>query len=105
MGSYRLKIHTNDDVKMFNNEAYIFQGSGFDKHVRYEMILALGKVSLEPLDHKLEACHTLRKAVADMTEALRNFDGDDDLFTLLKFGGQQYIEVEACWELDGHIVG
>ena len=105
MNSYRLKIHTNGDVRMFNKEAYVFSGEGFDKHVRYEMIQTLSKISLEPFDHKLDACHTLRNAVTSMVGALRDFEGDDDLFTILKFGGPQYVEVEACWELDGHIIG
>jgi hypothetical protein len=104
MPAYRLTIHTNGDVKMFNKDAFVFEGLGFDKHVRYDMIQTLAKVSLEPFDRRLEACQALRKAVADMIRDLQNWEAEDDLFTLLKHGSrQQYVEVEACWEIDGKL--
>ena len=104
MSTYRLTIHTNGDVKIFNKNVCIFEGLAFDKHIRYDMIQTLSKVSLEPLDRRLDACNALRKAIADTIRDLQNWDGDDDLFTLIKHGShQQYVEVEACWELDGKL--
>ena len=104
MPTYRLTIHTNDDVKMFNKNVYLFQGLEFDKHVRFDMIQTLSKVSLEPLDRRLDACNALRKAITDTIRDLQNWDSGDDLFTLVKHGSQhQYVGFEACWELDGKL--
>jgi hypothetical protein len=39
-----------------------------------------------------------------MIRDLQNWEAEDDLFTLLKHGSrQQYVEVEACWEIDGKL--